>query len=254
MPKERGRCDMSRKSRLALVAVAVVLVLLAGGVMAAIFLGMGRNDTEVPAYSPDGDTVADDAATRPVSPTFGGTETSVEVSARTTRESEALSGEVAYDDIPSPSQIVGGYEADVVRDCIIRHIQESHPMQSIASIQLLGNGVAPSQEANELTSYMCYLVTLDSQVDIGLFIHCSDSTEPVVTEADYLVIDPTLLYDVVNKDYISMEPMPGAMQPEMSPAPSASGEGEAKVMPPTEQEVIPEVTPDGMPQDVAPVV
>lgn len=245
---------MSRKSRLALIVVVAVLVLLAGGVTIAFLMSNGRDDAEVPTYSQDDDADAADVTTEPSSPTSDGIETSVEVSARTTRESEALSGEVAYDDIPSPSQIVGGYDADVVRDAIVRHIQESHPMQSIASIQLLGNGVAPSQEANELTSYMCYLVTLDSQVDIGLFIHCSGSTEPVVTEADYLVIDPTLLYDVVNKDYISMEPTPGAMQPGMSPAPEASPSPEAEVMPPTEQEIIPEVTPDGMPQDVAPVV
>lgn len=142
-------------------------------------------------------------------------------------EADAVSGAVGYDDIPDPSQIEGEYEADDIKDAIIRYMQKEYPSDVIESIRLLGNGASQSQEVDEMASYMCYLVTIGRGQDIGLFVQCSDSEAPHVTETGYLVISPTLLYDVGSREYIPMDVPDGEEL-----APSQDDGAQAEPVPP----------------------
>jgi hypothetical protein len=195
--------------------MTTVIALIAGGIMAMRLVAGGTSgDPGMSPYDAGADAdrtgdsgvslVVDEQATETVSDIDA--EAAMNVAPRSWGSDEnALSGRVTYDDIPGPSQIEGDYSANDVKDVVVRHIQDNYPTEAIDAIQLIGNGTAPSQEGDETSSYACYLVTLRSQIDVGLFVECSENTPPNVTEARYLVVNQTLLYDVANKEYIVLQ-------------------------------------------------
>lgn len=120
------------------------------------------------------------------------------------RDSTALKGEVSYDDIPNASTIDGGYGSDTLKNVLVRYVEDSYPTETIKDIQLMGNVSAASQETGQPTSCANYLVTLSKGQRIGLSVTCSESVEPYVLETNYLVVNPGMLYNVAEDEYIPM--------------------------------------------------
>lgn len=201
---------MNRKLNMAI--VALVLILAATAMVARMTNAPTReSDVEEQATTQDGD---DDQTVSLVShPSTGGTSETVVSDGKDdvagdsdgATEPRLPDGSMRYEDIPEPSQIEGGYEPDEVKDAIVGYLRSAYPSEAVASMSLIGNGISQSQEGSEPSSYMCYLATTSSGRDIGLFVECSGSRPPHVTEAAYLSVSPVLLYDVENGEYISME-------------------------------------------------
>lgn len=220
---------MTNKARLAMAGAiaAVAAIAIAGIIMVPRLMPTQTDETDFVAVE---DEEHGDEGVRPV---IVGEDATTEVDVTSSdmepepagdmRGASVLSGEVGYDDIPEPSQIVGDYAADDIKDAIVSYLQSAYPSEVVASLQLMGNGVSPSQEAQEDSSYMCYLVTTAKGRDIGLFTQCSDSAAPRVTEASYLIVSPTLLYDVANKEYIPMEASGEEPDPHADTVPAGEG-------------------------------
>lgn len=120
------------------------------------------------------------------------------------RSSSVVQGQVGYDDIQNASVIEGGYDADDVRTEVVRYLEKHYPTEIISEIELLGNGSELSQDTQTPTSYVNYLVTLSKGQRIGLSVTCSTEYAPAVLETNYLVISPTLLYNVEEDEYVPM--------------------------------------------------
>lgn len=217
---------MGKRTRMAVVAsVALVALAVAGVIARALFSspsgpGEGSPDTSaqyagnnVPAPSVrlgDGQESTSQLVT---------TEGDADVPGETSGDGQAsgtsalTSGDVGYDDIPEPTQIEGGYETDDIKDAVLAYMRTAYPTVVAASVELLGNGTSPSQLEDEESSYACYLVRATDGRRFGLFVQCSDSEEPHVTEAGYLFVSPTLLYDVESDEYIPMDVPEGGEDP-----------------------------------------
>lgn len=206
---------MARKVMVTIIVVALVALLGVGGFLVVSSLRHGGDDTgtDAPATYDQTEGGAVTSTTGTGTPAVSVPQADETVSEIVPVESDqegrwgegkALDGDIKFEDIPGPSQVEGGYSSDEVKEAIVSYIQTNYPTEVIASIELIGNGSDVSQEMMEESSYASYLVTLTNQMDIGLFVRCSDSTAPKVTEARFLVVNETLLYDVANKNYIPM--------------------------------------------------
>jgi hypothetical protein len=120
------------------------------------------------------------------------------------RDSQILAGSVTYDDIPDASMIEGGYGTDDIKEEMIRYLEKEYPDAVITKIDLIGNGEAQSQDTGEDTSYINYIVIMNTGRRIGISLTCSESEVPFVTETNYLVINQNLLYKVAEDEYVQM--------------------------------------------------
>lgn len=121
------------------------------------------------------------------------------------QESSVLKGKVTYDDIPTAAIISGDSTMDDIKKAVVRYIEDHYPTETISSIQLMGNDKAPSQDTGEEMSYTNYLVLLSKGERIGLSVTCSQDYVPFVSEANYLVVNPSVLYRVDDDEYIQMD-------------------------------------------------
>lgn len=121
------------------------------------------------------------------------------------RTSSVLTGAVQYEDIPEPSKIDGGYNADDIKAEMIKYLTDKYPTEVISEITLIGNGSARSQYNGQDTSYANYLVTFQKGKRIGISVASSNEDLPYVTETNYLVVNRNLLYKVAENEYVPMD-------------------------------------------------
>lgn len=141
----------------------------------------------------------------PAEPKYGIRDNAVDVTVPPSpREAEELTGTIGYDDIPSASQIEGGYTSDDLKDALIHHIQIHYPGVIVSDVKLIGNGSELSQARDEMTSWASYVVSFNNGMTKGFSITCSPSTFPYVNESNDLVVNQGLLYKVDEDEYVQM--------------------------------------------------
>lgn len=128
--------------------------------------------------------------------------TDTRTSVNTAHTSDYLGVDIVEKDVPAVAGLPVGRSTTEVQNLIVQHIRNYYPDSSIHEIRLIGNGSSPSQQTpNEIDTWSSYVVALSDGEEVGLFITCSNTLEPYLTEANTLMVGRGTMYDVQFHSY-----------------------------------------------------